>query len=130
MHKSADSNRFCANMWACPIDVLCCVRELLKGLNRLRLHGCGAAQRLLELIERGKCVRQRMTHFRSATESASDPANFRKGRSGYSLKRLNDAVRAKAKSEGKYKGGATTARAKTELFLEMLSAGKNSRSRC
>ena len=27
---------------------------------------------------------------------------------------------AKAKSEGKYKGRATTARAKTELFLEMV----------
>jgi hypothetical protein len=29
-------------------------------------------------------------------------------------------VRAKEKSEGKYKGRATTARAKTELFLEMV----------
>jgi DNA invertase Pin-like site-specific DNA recombinase len=39
------------------------------------------------------------------------------------LERQREGI-AKAKSEGKYKGRAPTARAKTELILEMVRAGK------
>jgi DNA invertase Pin-like site-specific DNA recombinase len=80
-----------------------------------RLQAKGVALRILTLnIDTGTPTGKLMLNLLGSI------AEFERG---VMLERQREGI-AKAKSDGRYKGRAPTARAKTELVLEMVRAGK------
>jgi DNA invertase Pin-like site-specific DNA recombinase len=103
-------------------DVLCVAKldRLARSVAHLcelvaRLHAKSVALRILNMnIDTGTPTGKLMLNLLGAI------AEFERG---VMLERQREGI-AKAKSDGKYKGRAPLARAKAELILEMVAAGK------